>query len=112
MNRLNAHIKLRLHIDTDAIFGDQCLGLCPRNLERQGVHVNRRDVMHDGPYEGTAINNNLFAQEACSHKGNALGRAAIKPLHQPENDGDDYYRHDKPQDQLANHLPCHVLFLP
>ena len=85
---LDAHVKLGLDVDAHAIFCDQRLVGGARHLERQGVHVDRRDLMDHRPDECAAIDDDLFAEEPRPDECDLLGRTAIEPLQNPEDDGD------------------------
>jgi len=52
------------------------------------MHIDRRDVMNDGPDKGATINDHFLSKKTSAHKGNFLCGSPIKPLHHPIDDGD------------------------
>ena len=101
---LDADVELGLDIDAHAILRDQRFAGGARHLEGQGVHVHGRDLVDHRPDEGAAVDDDLFAEEPRPDECDLLGRAAIEPLQNPEDDGDDHHRDDEPEDQLADHF--------
>ncbi len=104
---LHADIELGLQVHTHTVLGDHRLGLRAADLQRQHVHVHRRDVMHDRPDEGAAVDHHFLAEEAGAHEGDLLGGTPVEPLHDPVDDRDEDDARDQPEDQLADELPVH-----
>ncbi len=101
---LNAHIEFRFDVDAHPVLGDQRLAGDARHLERQGVHVDRRDLMDHRPNERAAVDDDFFTEEPSPDERDLLGGAAVEPLQNPEDDGDHHHRYDEPEDQLADHF--------
>ncbi len=108
--RADPDVELGLDVHAHPVLGDERVLLCARHGERQSVHVDRRDVVHDRPDEGAAVDHHLLAQKTGAHEGDLLCRATIEPVHHPVEDGDDDHRHDEPQDQLSDDLSGHCRF--
>ena len=106
---LHADIEFGLDIDSHAVTGDQRLFLVAHHLQRNGVHVDRRDVVNDRPDECAAVNHHLLAKETGPDESDLLGRTAVQPVHHPVDDEDDDDRQNEPKDQLTDKFPSHFL---
>ncbi len=107
--RPDAYVELGLHVDAHAVLGDQCVVLLAHHLQRQRVHVDGRDVVDDRPHKGATVDDNLLTAQAGAHERHLLGGAAVEPVHDPIDDGDDDNRQNEPENELAYQLSGHDL---
>jgi hypothetical protein len=79
-----------------------------RHLDAHDVHVDRRDFVQHRNDKGAAVDHDLFTQEAGADESGLLGRSAVEPAQDvDENDDGDRYA-DQPQQHFPKSVRTHL----
>lgn len=102
--RAHAHVKLGLDVDADAVAGDDRVLLRAHHRHLQHVHVDRRYVVDERQHEGTAVDHHPLAEQAGAHERYLLGRTAVQPVYEVDDDRNRNRQDNEPKDQRADEL--------
>ncbi len=110
--RRHPHVEFSPHVDAHAILGDQRILFLANYLHLENVHVHGSYVVNDRKHEGSAIDDDLFSEEAGPDEGHLLRRPAIEPIDEVDDDRNDDDGDDEPEYQGSDELTRHRPFLP